>query len=458
MYRQLYRYGFIVYAIMLAMAVVFYKERTILLDTAYHLFYILKDGAFTIQNNRYGAIVTQIVPLLCSKIGVSLKTTMILYSCSFVLWPLFCYWVCGYWLRQYAIALVLLLYNILLVTDTFYWAISELTQGIAYSCMVIALLLNVKKNTKILPALSLALLSMGTAFFHPVLLMPLAFMFLFIGIHKELIHNKAVFYFTASIALASLVAKQVFFSTAYESNSIHASSAILTGFTSWFTLESFQSFIRNCAGNFIWIPVCTVLVMGTFIIRRRWLSLALFVSALLGYLLLIQATYPTSATVPLYIENLYLPVAIIIGLPLVFYVFPELYKKKGFIPMALLVAISLSFFGRVYINRNTYKGRIDWERGYMALNPGKKLMVAETPELRSILILSWGSPYEFWLLSTMEKGRTENIIISDRIDEITYSKDDTKSLATSWGAFPYATLPSNYFICNDTLSRFEVRK
>ncbi len=49
MYKRLYIVGFPVYIVMFALSIVFYKERTIFVDAAFELFYIIKDAGFRIQ-------------------------------------------------------------------------------------------------------------------------------------------------------------------------------------------------------------------------------------------------------------------------------------------------------------------------------------------------------------------------------------------------------------------------
>ncbi len=62
--------GIITYAILLLFSVFFFKERTVFLDVAFHIFQIVKTGDFTIQAGRFGAALTQIFPLASAKVGL----------------------------------------------------------------------------------------------------------------------------------------------------------------------------------------------------------------------------------------------------------------------------------------------------------------------------------------------------------------------------------------------------
>ena len=70
-------------SILLLGAVVFYKERMVFSDAAHIVFYEINQGKLQIQVERYGAFITQIWPLLGSKLNLSLKAILILYSLSF---------------------------------------------------------------------------------------------------------------------------------------------------------------------------------------------------------------------------------------------------------------------------------------------------------------------------------------------------------------------------------------
>lgn len=63
----------------------FFRERVALLDAAYQLFMLIYKGDFAIQSGRFGAVVTQVFPLISVKLGLSLKMVMLSYSLSFPL-------------------------------------------------------------------------------------------------------------------------------------------------------------------------------------------------------------------------------------------------------------------------------------------------------------------------------------------------------------------------------------
>lgn len=132
--------GVFTFSILLVLSILFYLERTVFLDISYHLFSILKDDDFAIQNNRFGAFFTQLFPLIGSKLGFSLQTIAVLYSMSFVILPLLTFLLTHLYFKNTKVSVAYLLFTIVMTTHTFYWIQSELPQAIAFLFILIALL------------------------------------------------------------------------------------------------------------------------------------------------------------------------------------------------------------------------------------------------------------------------------------------------------------------------------
>ena len=118
--------GLATYLVLGMLALVFYKERIIFLDAAYYLFHLIKDSAFNIEHNRWPTIFTQILPLIARKVNAPLNVVMISYSLGFIVYFGLIFWVILEKLNQPVLALSLLLFNVAMVADTFYWIQSEI--------------------------------------------------------------------------------------------------------------------------------------------------------------------------------------------------------------------------------------------------------------------------------------------------------------------------------------------
>jgi hypothetical protein len=123
--------GLITFILLFILSLYFYLERTVFVDIAYHTFYIIKDQTFAIQNYRFGATITQIFPLLATKLNLPLNNILIIYSSCFIIVYAFIYSIIVYPLKNLQLGWVLIGYLTLMMSDTFYWIQSEYQQGCA---------------------------------------------------------------------------------------------------------------------------------------------------------------------------------------------------------------------------------------------------------------------------------------------------------------------------------------
>jgi hypothetical protein len=73
------------------LAFIFFMERTLIMDASFQCFSLLVRDGFAIQENRFGAIIVQIFPLLASKAGLSLKAVLVLYSLAYIVEAFICF-------------------------------------------------------------------------------------------------------------------------------------------------------------------------------------------------------------------------------------------------------------------------------------------------------------------------------------------------------------------------------
>lgn len=454
MYRSSYKLGFIAYTCLIIMAIIFYQERTVFVDIAYHMFHILKDDTFAIQNFRFGAIFTQLIPLVGGKLQLSLDTIMLLYSAGFIVYYFICYAICGSVLKQYGLALVLLLGNILFVTDTFFWIQSELPQGLAFM-MVVLSLVNYSKSKPDNPWLLSLVFAGGVtvAFFHPLLLFPLGFIFLYSLLNSELFLNKKLFLSFFIFYLLIVVIKTIAFKTPYDNTAFSGVKNFLTLFPDYFTIDSNKVLLKNFITKYYWIPVVSIWLVVVYVSKKEWLKLGLLVVAVTGYFLLINVSYPSGAT-DFYIENLYLPIGIMLAVPLVYDIFPVLSFRNKNMPILLIATIITTGLLRIFIHSDPYVARLEWGKGILNKYEGKKVLMHSSEAPMDTLLMTWGTPYEFWLLSTAEKGTSASIAILDDIEGVKWAAGNKQDFITQWGVFNYKDLPKTYFKFSDTTSSY----
>lgn len=457
MYKRLYYLGFAAYGVMLVLALLFYKERTILSDVAYNLFYILKDGTFAIQHFRFGEAFTQVFPVVAAKAGLSLKAAMQVYSISFIIFYLACYTVCGL-LRQYGLALVMLLTQAMLTTETFYYEVSQLLQGISFVLVAVAFVRGTASGggspgMRIVGALLIAF----SAFFHPLVSIVLGYLLVFYYLHSGQTIRRSLLVGIGGLFVLSVILKAIVFKSAYESHSLSGLKNFYHLFPDYFTLYSHQRFLANCVTKYYWVPILFFAVVIYYYRQKTWDMLGFFLLAFFGYLFLVNVSYPDNSTSSFYMENMYFPLAFILAVPFVTDVLPA-YADTRY-PQAFFAVFLLTCCARFFVAHKTYSQRLSWERGILNTYGDKKVVIgAARVGAEKTLEMLWGTPYEFWLLSTLETGRTASILIDIAPHDREWAGANKKEMVVNWNVFPYRVLPSRYFHFTDTITGYVVKE
>jgi hypothetical protein len=455
MYQKIYKSGLFVYLALFILSLVFYKERIIILDDAYYLFNIVKDARFSIEHFRYIAVVTEIFPLLAVKLSLPLPVVAMAYSAGFIIYYSVCYLICG-WLKEYKLALVLLLVNILFSTHTFYWMLSELTQGLAMMIVLLAVINSRDTIPRFMLVAALVLLIPTIAFAHPLLVFPFSFGLLFMAIDKESNIDKKWCAGVLIAYFAVLVCKSIFFKEAYEEQSMQGLNNFKTLFPNYFNLHSNRVFLKNCLLKYQWIPIVFIATTAVLYRSGKIIKLWLYLFYVIGFMALVNIAYHSSYTQEFYIENLYLPLGFLLGLPFVFEVLPAIAAIR--LRQALITALFITCVIRISLGHRFYTERLNWQRHYLEEHGHEKLIVDIKYLPKDILLMPWGSPYEFWLLSTIEQKKTASILFTEHMGEVEWGKDKQGSMMTTWGAFAYEHLPAKYFVFTDTLTKYRIIK
>lgn len=168
------------FIVLLLLSVVYAYERILFADASFILFRIINSGSLQIQELRFGSFITQWIPLLAARLHLSLTLIVFLYSASFNLFYLTVALLLLFVFREISLAMLMSLYYVLFVSDTFYWANNEVHQGIAWLFLAIAVfnyLYNKKASLVVLLFLFLFLMSLAI-FTHPLIMLPALFLWL----------------------------------------------------------------------------------------------------------------------------------------------------------------------------------------------------------------------------------------------------------------------------------------
>ncbi len=454
-YKRLYFFGSTAYVVMLMLSALFYKERIIFIDTAYTIFHIVKDNTFSIETFRFGEIATQVLPVLTRKPCLPLNVITLSYSIGFVLYYFTCYVIAGSVLKRYDFALIILLLNILFVSDTFFWIQSELPQSIALLMVVFAFVSKLEyKNTKLFTWLLLLVSLSVLAFFHPLLVFVIIYCSIFFLNREQAIIDRRLLFAILIFYCTAVLIKALLFRTTYETHSFSGLKNFVALFPDYFSIYSNKRFLNNILSKYYWILLFFLTIVVFYCTKKEWRKLVVFISFFGGYLMLINVSYPTKTTAECYMENLYLPLSVFLSLPLVFDMLPLLKQKQGASLVMAILVLSCTF--RIYSTSTKYVARLNWERSFLSKNENKKLIVDAARAKADILEMLWGTPYEFWLLSTIEKGTSASIIIDETPAQRAWASEKKKSLIVNWNIYPYTELNPKYFHFTDTTSGYIV--
>lgn len=454
MYKKLYLAGLGVYAVLFILAAVFSMERIVFSDGAFAIFHLVKDGDFGIQVYRFGDGLSKIFPLLAYYLHMPLHIIVLSYSLGFIMFYFGCYLVCGSRLRQYGLALIILLTNILFVTHSFYWPIPQEAQGIVLLAVLLAVLwgkdiatLNIGMKL-----VTIALL-VTIAFFHPLMAIAIAYVIAYFALSgNEGIPKKTLWGIGISYVIIIAV-KTLFFRTLYERQSLSGLKNFFRLFPNYFNTYANHHFLRSLATEYYWVPITTILILRHYLKQQKYKMACFFAAALIAYTGLINTTYPNSDSPAFYMEALYIPLALFIALPLILDVLPSIKKEYG---MLLMVFIMATGCYRIYTTHSPFTKRLNWERAFLHQYGHRKMIVNTNKVDAATLQMTWGTPYEFWLLSTVENGYSASIIIDDTPSKRSWAAERTKEFIVNWNDFPYSTLNNRYFLFQDTTTGYEI--
>ena len=448
--KLVYIFGLITFLGLGILSLVFYKERTVFTDTAFHLFFILKDSDFAFQNFRYGAIFTQAIPLLTSKWGWALQNILIAYSVGFIVLYTFAFFLLSKVLDNTKLGLGFVLFSVLMVTDSFYWLVSELPQGVVFVFLFFAFLVKNKRihQTDWVTQLVLFEMVFVLTFFQPLLIFVILFAALYYFLFQQVEIPEQTSFRVLIYSVLITFLKGKILTTAYEANAYGGLKNFITLFPNYFTIPSNAKFIGYLFFDYIFLLVGFLLLVIFYIRAKSWLKLGYFLVAFIGFLAIINISLPNGAD-QFYIENRYLPLSFFIVLPFVYDIYPKMGLKSTWL-IGLVLVFRVFYIG---MDHQKFTVRLDWFRNRLKMaeqsDHPKQIILGKTVPLDTV-IMTWSSSYEFWLLSTLEKKKSASIIIHNQPKNFDWTKDKRDIFYTNWGVFSYKDLPSQYFIFKDT--------
>ncbi len=403
---KLYKLALAGMAMLLVLSLVLFKERMFFIDPSFITFEIIQKGTFIFSEHRYGAFITQAVPLLLSKMNLPLNLILLSYSASFYAFYFGVMWVLGIRWKQYLLGVLLFAYCTCFVTDGFFWPNNEIHQGIAWLLLFIG-----HYKTKIIEAkpqfyqiLISAILLTCSISCHllvvPVIVFLWGFYFLVERGGDELKITHWIY--TVIIGVLILVKYNLSLSTYYDKSKLKAihsgAGSILDTLFQSEQLPSFLSYITTS----YWYMIA--LSVGSFYLllkAKQYLTALWWIGCSLGYALLIAVTFPNKieSDILFYYESEWMALAILLITPFLYFLKELPYKSLllsglliGFCVTKLLTCkTSYQKFHQRYINLEQLTRSLH--------DTGKSRVIIEADANAQSWLMDWGLPLESLLLS-----------------------------------------------------------
>ncbi|WMX14904.1 hypothetical protein [Aureispira sp. CCB-E] len=448
--QKLFWLGVFSYATLALLAIVFYKERTIFCDVAFRFFAIIKADDYAIQANRFGSYFTQSFLYLSQAIGLPLKYVMINYSLGFVIYKALGFFICLNVLKKPKFAQTILLVDLLIVSETFYWIQSELVESLTFLIFYFAFLqYSAERKVHVLRLLLLLGMLITAVFFHPLSFINITFLSLFLFLSTDHRNFKKYILIAFPIMLGILAVKTLYFKTTYDTNASSGINNFVRFFPDYISIKSNRHFGHHLLTDYYFLPILWVIVLGYYAQKRFKMKFFLLFFFVLGYLLLINVSQPEGHII-FHMESFYMPLSLFISLAFVQDILPLLASKKAITLLTFIVVCRLIHIG---FQHEKFSKPLEWKQALLketAHLENKKLAIyyKDAPEN---LMLTWGSSYEFWMLSTIETGVARSIIIYDNPNTMTPGRMHLKNVFLSqWGGSAYNDLPKAYFPFQDS--------
>lgn len=438
--------GLVGFGILLVFSVFFLWERVLFLDFSFYMFEMVRNADFYHPGSRFIAFVNQAPALLAVKAHLPLYWVLQLHSVSFPIFHLVIFLLLLFVFKQRELALVLLLFNILIASDTFYWCESEFPQGVGLSILFVAVISH-KTNSlsKQIVFSFIAFFIAVTAFWaHPLVVLPFGFVFLYFFIQNK--SSFLQFLFWGALLLAVLWVRFFVVKTvAYEENKLENGMngiALLSDFFSIpIVIKSLPWFIK-----YYWVfSILGIVTAVVLVVKKQWIKLFVCITYVLVYYVLVCISFPVSEK--FYVENLWLPISIGVALPFAFEVLPLL-RNNTLITLVLLLVVILRGFSIFNAHHHFTDRKNWWDKVISAAEKqgGQKFVFPANKAPLDILHYTFSTAAESMLYSTVKlNGKTICISIEQDIKakEPYLNLDD--AIITESNTIKYTELNKNYF-------------
>ena len=323
-------FQWIVFALLILLSVLFYRERLIA-DSGYYLMRMVNAGMPWSEHGRFILIFSQLLPWLGASLNLPMKAILLLYSLNHVLFHFLIFYLVAYHYKNTGAGILIILLQVAGLVTGFLVPMFELYYAASMLVLFTAILFNRRLKT------SHQLIMLFLAFFilssHPV---GIAMLIIVVGFY--IIENgfkNRRFYLYLGLLLAGLILYKYFTATEYESGK---TAAILQNLSSGKYNTAYFSGLAGFLLKNYYSIIPIVVAITLLMINRRWYKkLWFYLFSILAFAILSMlntGTFDFSR----YNEQVWFPVVFVVCFPLMLGLTNNIGRKAGLFLSLLFIA------------------------------------------------------------------------------------------------------------------------
>ncbi len=404
--------GNLFFAVMLVYSIVYAVERIAYVDSAWLSFERINGEKFSFPGDRYGAFISEIPLYIATKLHLPLNVLVYVFSASYIILYYFVWRLCTFTLKNPAAGLVVMFGMVVGVRESFLHTVSETHQCIAYSALLLAVMMHDFRGRMLLKNAVAVATVLLVLFTHPMGIFTSAFVLGYYFTEKRKLKDPLLWLIAACIAAVALLnflfPPNVYDEAQYDRlASASSASSFLDSGALRFLLLHFP--------HFYWLAeLAGLIVITAFVLRREWLKLALTVGGVFGYIAIAGITFRNGDS-SIMIERVFLPAFFMINLAFAHWITRETRLNK-WIPMVLVVFFLVN--GIRFINAGClmYKKRVAYLDGLVqkgiAQGSDKYFLSEANTDMDKILV-PWALGTETLIYSKLKYDKCISISMKD---------------------------------------------
>jgi len=430
------------FLVLFFLAVFFYLERTLYVDTNYMAFNLLYYKDFFCSGQRYASQIPQVLPLLAIGFHLPLKVVLALFSVSFILLYYLVFLIIAYVFKDDKLALAVPLVVLLGVKYSFFWTVTETHQALAYTVLLISFL---NYSQKMRPGTKIFLLKLMIAtgiiflcfFSHPVAFFPVLFILGYFLIDQKLWKKSFVYILTAILVAMMIIKVFIVPANPYDSEIYCEFFSVFDRISHLQKSESLLFFYNEIFNIYLFSLIIFIVTCSFYIGKKQYFKLTFYLVSIIGFLLVIFLTF-TKWYYPFIQEKNIVPLNILLLIPFINeVVFSS--NRLNIIKQIFLVLLFAVSVAHVIIASGFYTNRLAYLRDLITMTkqfPEKKFIIDKKYiDINQVNVL-WAFATESLLLSSLDgPDSSRSIYIPNHVEEIKTKvnlKDPTLFICVPW--------------------------